>query len=244
MHHIRAVIETNSPLTQDVYLLRLTAPEVAAAVRPGQFVQVSIPGSFLGRPFSVAGCLNSSLEIIYRVVGSGTGKLATLKAGHELKVLGPLGRGFNPPQGKQIVLLGGGIGTAPLLMLARGLSKCSLVMGALDSSQLWLTQLAMPDSVLIQYATDDGSRGFHGNLVQAVSPWLTEEHWVGACGPVSMLRTLKQLMAEKNIDGQFALEEHMACGMGVCMGCACHTQGGPALVCKHGPVFAAREVLQ
>jgi dihydroorotate dehydrogenase electron transfer subunit len=243
MKHLRALVETNRSLTQDVFLLRLTSPEIAGPVRPGQFVQLTIPGFFLGRPFSVAGSDGSSLEIIYRLVGSGTRVMAGLKAGQELPVLGPLGRGFDPPQEKQAVLLGGGLGTAPLLMLARELNKCTLVMGAQDRSQLWLKELDLPKTVRVAYCTNDGSEGFHGTLVEAAAAWLNHQHWVAACGPKPMLKALQRLLALAGSAGQFALEEHMACGLGVCMGCRCHTLSGPARVCKEGPVFAAQELL-
>lgn len=241
MIEVSAAVLTNEPLTEDIYKLKLQTPEIAAGVKAGQFVHLEVPGFSLRRPFTVADAENGAITLIIRLQGRGTEALEQAKKGDAIQVLGPLGHGFKPMAGPAL-LLGGGIGAAALTLLARRLDRCTLVMGGRSAAELWLDDLDLPATVDIQYATDDGSRGFAGNLVQYAKEYLTPGMWVAACGPQPMLAGLQSLLLQRDIPGQFALEARMACGLGACMGCTCKTKSGHALVCKDGPVFAAEEV--
>lgn len=235
-------VAANRVLKYQVWQLELECAEIAAGVVPGQFVHLAVPGFHLRRPFTVAGATGDKIAVIYRVAGRGTQAMTGLAVGSRVNVLGPLGSGFSPPDGRQPLLLGGGIGAAALLLLARRLRRCTFAVAARTARELWLDQVEMPGVELV-YATDDGSRGCRGNLVQLADNLLTQNTWVAACGPKPMLSGLQQLLRHRGIPGQFALEERMACGLGACAGCVCKKQdGSPVLVCKDGPVFAAGEV--
>ncbi|HOC06313.1 MAG: FAD-binding oxidoreductase [Bacillota bacterium] len=242
MRERKAVLLAHETLTEDTFRIVLHAPEIAAGVEGGQFVHLQVPGFSLRRPFTVADADAETITLIIRRQGRGTAALEQVKPGSRLAFLGPLGNGFRPLPG-QGLLLGGGIGTAALILLARRLGSCTLVMGGRSSGELWLDQVHLPPSVVIQYASDDGSQGFAGNLVQYARKNLKPGMWVAACGPRRMLAGLQELLRQRKIPGQFALEERMACGLGACRGCTCDTVKGNALVCKDGPVFAAEEVV-
>jgi len=242
MMEAKAVLLKRDALASDIYKIELSVPEIAAGIQAGQFVHLGVPGFSLRRPFTVAAAKAGTISLIIRRQGRGTVELERVPVGAELMVLGPLGHGFNPGPGKAL-LLGGGIGAAALTMLAQALPSCTFVMGGRTATELWLDKLNLPSTVKIQYATDDGSRGYHGNLVQYASKHLEPGMWVAACGPQPMLMGLQKLLQQHSIPGQFALEQRMACGVGACMGCTCKTQQGNALVCKDGPVFDAQEVV-
>ncbi len=241
MMETKAIIIKNEPLSKDIFILQLLVPPIAAGIQAGQFVHLEVPGFSLRRPFTVAAVNGDSITLVIRRQGQGTGALAQAEEGDGFRMLGPLGRGFSP--GANPILIGGGIGAAALVLLAHTLPQCTLVMGGRNWEELWVEKLTLPSTVSVQYATDDGSRGFHGNLVQYADEHLHAGMWVAACGPQPMLAGLQQLMGERGIPGEFALEQRMACGMGACMGCTCRTRQGNALVCKDGPVFDAQEVV-
>lgn len=238
----RAEVLENEALSSDIYKLQLHIPAIAAGVQAGQFVHLEVPGFSLRRPFTVAAADLTTITLVVRRHGQGTLALGKIRPGESLNVLGPLGRGFSPQSGKAL-LLGGGIGAAALTLLAQHLPSCTFVMGGRNKEELWLDKLSLPDTVGIEYATDDGSFGYNGNLVQYARTHMQQGMWVAACGPSPMLAGLQRLMQERNIYGEFALEQRMACGIGACMGCTCQTKGGSSLVCKDGPVFDAREVI-
>lgn len=242
MTEAKAILLTNKLLTKDIYKLKLHVPEIAAGVQGGQFVHLQVPGFSLRRPFTVADADEEAITLIIRRKGQGTSALEQLNPGSELALLGPLGNGFTPFPGPGL-LLGGGIGTAALTLFARRLGECTLVMGGKQAADLWLNQLPLPIGVALEFATEDGSKGFAGNLVQYAKKSLKPGMWVAACGPMPMLTGLQDLLLQRKIPGQFALEERMACGLGACRGCTCTTTKGNALVCKDGPVFAAEEVV-
>jgi dihydroorotate dehydrogenase electron transfer subunit len=242
MIETRALVLDNLPLTEDIFKLHLLVPEIAAGVRGGQFVHLEVPGFSLRRPFTVADADEQSITLVIRRLGAGTAALAGIERGSSLAILGPLGRGFTPEKGRPL-LLGGGIGAAALTLLARQLGECTFVMGGPNARELWLETLALPPGVGVGWATEDGSRGFAGNLVQYAAANLVPGLWVAACGPEPMLSGLQALLRERGLAGQFALEARMACGLGACNGCVVPTRQGNARVCRDGPVFAAQEVV-
>lgn len=221
------------------WVLGLHAPEVAASVRAGQFVNLLLrPGPLLRRPFSVYRALpDGTVEIIFKPVGEGTAQLAGMRAGDRLSLLGPLGRPFEfDPGWGSVALVSGGLGVAPMPLAARDAAAAGLrvawVHGARTAAEL------CPDwagDEVVQ-ATDDGSRGFHGNAVAAIPEGAGA---VLACGPNRMLAAV----AERWPEAQVAVETYMGCGTGVCLGCAVpRASGGYDRACKEGPVYRAADV--
>jgi dihydroorotate dehydrogenase electron transfer subunit len=215
------------------------APEIAAEVRAGQFVNILLrPGPLLRRPFSVFRTSpGGAVEVIYKPVGEGTRLLAALGIGDRASLLGPLGRpfAFDAAWGS-VALVSGGLGVAPMWLAARDARRAGLrvvwVHGARTADEL------QPDWEGDQRidATDDGSRGFHGTAVDAVPEGVGA---VLACGPNRMLAAV----AERWPEAQVAVETYMGCGTGVCLGCAVpKVGGGYDRACKEGPVYRADEV--
>ena len=246
----------NSKLARGTFLLRLHAPAIAAKAAPGQFVMVRTGpapekgGSpLLKRPLSLHRLgPGEEISLLYRVVGVGTDLLARLRPGDRVELLGPLGRGFNPDLAEDhAYLVGGGIGVAPLLALSEKLGgglKPTLIYGERNAADL------LPESRLDLFSgpavltTDDGSRGIKGMVTGPLADALAERPApVFACGPKPMLAAVAVLAEKYGVPAQVSLEARMACGMGACLGCSTHMKNaGYALVCAHGPVFAAEEV--
>lgn len=218
-------------------VLVMRAPEISASVRAGQFVNLGwSSGPLLRRPFSVYRAQGEQIEVVLKAVGVGTRRLLAMEPGDRLSVLGPLGRGFDFPDGaKSAVLVSGGLGVAPMPLAARDAAAAGLrvtwVHGARTAEELCTEWKG--DAVI--WATDDGSRGFKGNAVAAAS----EAGLVLACGPNRMLAAV----AERWPDAQVAVETYMGCGTGVCLGCAVPlVRGGYDRACKEGPVYRAADV--
>ncbi|MDR1534713.1 MAG: dihydroorotate dehydrogenase electron transfer subunit [Planctomycetota bacterium] len=249
---VRGRILQNVRVGAGVFRLRLFLPRLAGSFLPGQFLQLRLrPGDvapFLRRPFAPSDYEPEGLSLIYAVAGRGTRLLSELPPGAEVDVLAPLGNSFSLlPAGSAAVLAGGGVGFAGLLPLARRLSSDGVeVTGALGTGTAAALppESAFPDfpgRLLI--ATDDGSRGFHGNVVDA----LGAEGIAGtaarlyACGPLPMLAAAARLAAAEGVGCEVSLEARLACGFGACLGCAVPVLDGKGYrrVCRDGPVFAA-----
>lgn len=258
-----ATVLDNQEVIPGTFLLRLSAPAVALAGRPGQFVMVRCAeeGSFdplLRRPLALHRLdrEKGQVEVLVRVVGRGTGWLAVRRPDDLLDVLGPLGQGFTlQRRTRHLLLVAGGIGIAPLLALAEeGLQRrCAVVLalGARTSRELYPPAL-LPAAVEVHLATDDGSAGFHGPVTALLSdPNLALLSWADqlmACGPRPMLAELDRLVRAVRLRprpgfAQVSLEERMACGVGACLGCVVATRHGYKRVCQEGPVFDLSEVL-
>lgn len=256
-------ITSHEQVAQGVFRLRL-AGNLSAL--PGQFVQVAVscnaslsasgtlPPScdpLLRRPLSVQDCRPGELALLYRVAGRGTAQLAGRKPGGSVDVLGPLGRGFPLPAGRQAILVAGGIGAAPLFYLARTLhaegKDVFFLFGARDQEGLYLAGELASVTAKLQLATEDGSAGYHGLVTDLLPP---EQSYpaapVFACGPTAMLRTVATLCREARRECFVSLESRMACGVGACLGCVVETSRGGqreyARVCVEGPVFRGEEV--
>jgi dihydroorotate dehydrogenase electron transfer subunit len=219
-----------------MFVLTLRAPQIAASVRAGQFINLGwSPGPLLRRPFSVYRALDEDLEIVLKAVGPGTAALLAMDIGDRVSCLGPLGHGFDLSVGDRVVLISGGLGVAPMPIAARDARAAGMrvvwVHGARTADEL--CREADGDEVV--WATDDGSRGRRGTAVAAAP----ECDAVLACGPNRMLAAV----AERWPDAQVALETYMGCGTGVCLGCAVPLAGGGYdRACKEGPVYRARDV--
>ena len=222
-------------------ILRLRG-DTEGAAGPGKFVEVSLPGFFLRRPFSVCGVEGDELTLAVKLAGRGTQALHELPAGAQLEVLTGLGRGFDLARsGGAPLLLGGGSGTAPMLYLARELSKLgvrpSAALGFGTAAECCFEREFREVCSGLRVFTQDGSRGERGLVTQALERG--GYSFVYACGPLPMLRAVDEGSAAP---GQFSLEARMGCGFGACMGCTVETKNGPRRVCRDGPVFGLGEV--
>lgn len=244
----RVRIARQEQLAGDVFSIWIETDNIAKNARPGQFVSVySKDGSrLLPRPISICETDGNRLRMVYRTVGAGTIEFSGYRAGDTLDVLGPLGNGYTTDQRKSI-LLGGGIGIPPMLELAKRLpGEKTIVLGYRD--ELFLNDEFAPYGD-VYIATEDGSAGTKGNVLDVVRTCNLTADVLYACGPKPMLRAVKAYAEEKEIDAFISLEERMACGIGACLACVCqtkevdgHSNVHNARICKDGPVFNAREV--
>ena len=240
------VPQQRSPMA-GIYELTLSAPTIARSARPGQFVEVTVPhsGALLRRPLGIAetSAEEGAIRIIYRVVGRGTELLAAAGAGEMISVLGPLGHGFNVTY-RHPLLVGGGMGLAPLLFFAAAHGSSSILMGGRTKAELFWEALFRPHVRAVHATTDDGSYGIEG-FVTALLPKLLQEgdyDAVAVCGPPIMMECVAQMTASFGLPCEVSLERRMACGLGACLSCAVDTRSGRRKVCKDGPVFSAEEV--
>ena len=234
-------IVENSPIAPGTYRLVLEG----SAVEEGEFVQIAVPGYYLRRPLSVCDWEDGRLTIVYRVVGAGTRALSEMGIGAELEVLTGLGRGFEPEACREKALLvGGGLGVPPLLLLAKRLKaqgkKVTAVLGFNKADEIILEKefRAVCDEVVI--ATVDGTVGVKGFVTDAIRAAEPSFDYFYTCGPMVMM---KVVCAALEGPGEASLEERMGCGAGFCYGCSIQTKNGPRRVCKDGPVFKKEELI-
>lgn len=258
-----AEITKKEKIASDIFRLTLQAPEIAAAARPGQFVMLRSGRSLdplLSRPFSLHQVMvDGQIQVLFKVIGEGTRRLAALERGAQAGVVGPLGRGFSleaPEVDGRYCLIGGGMGIAPLFFLARELQRrqpavpCDLFLGARTAREV--SQLADEFRVLglkPQVATDDGSLGYGGLVPELMSISLTSQEGPGlrvyCCGPWPMMAAVAAYCRQRAWECQVSLETMMACGISACLGCAVQGSAGGEdylHVCKDGPVFAAEDI--
>jgi dihydroorotate dehydrogenase electron transfer subunit len=268
-------VVANERVARDTYRLRLDAPELARAILPGQFVMIR-PATgtdpLLGRPFALYDVVRNengepvAADVVYLVLGRGTQALARLRPGDQVSAWGPLGNGFGPSPGGDVVFVAGGIGQTPFLALGRWwLGRASygdepLVSNPTTSATLLYgvrsTDLAAgvgdfeAAGIAVELATDDGSAGHHGFVTDLLRTRLERGDRparVVGCGPPAMLRALTRLVERYQVECDVSLENHMACGFGVCFSCVApivQADGSVDLrrVCVEGPVFPARSV--
>ena len=235
-------ILTNTALTDSVYKMVL-AGDTSGITAPGQFVNIQITGKFLRRPISVCDWDESSLTIIYKVVGSGTEILSRMAPGEQLDILTGLGNGYDlTPAGDDPVLLGGGVGVPPLYRLAKELlamgKSVTVILGFNTKSEVFYEPEFRALGCRVIVTTADGSFGVKGF---ATTPLETLDYtYFYACGPEPML---KAVYGSTRTSGQMSFEERMGCGFGACMGCSCKTLTGYKRICKDGPVMKKEEIL-
>lgn len=240
------IIEENKPLTSKTRFIRLRG-DVTELTAPGQFVNIAIPGKFLRRPISVSRYFTreKGLHLLYNVVGEGTKILSEMPAGAPLNLLVGLGNGFSlPPEIRRPLLLGGGIGAAPLLQLAYDLMangiKPQVVIGYNTAKDSFGIEKELRDMGITAYvATIDGSAGTKGYVTDVIAEKKLNYDYFYACGPTPMLKALSELPQE----GEMSLECRMGCGFGICMCCSIETTRGAKRICKEGPVFKKSELL-
>lgn len=247
----RAVIVSQKCIGTDIYDMVLSFPRGAKEAKPGQFIAMYCEDGtkLLPRPISICGidAENGTLRVVYRIAGEGTRLFSEMKEGDSLEVLGPLGNGFTMKEEKAIIV-GGGIGIPPMLELAKQLScEKTVVLGYRDELFLKEEFDACADVVV---ATEDGSCGTKGTVIDAINEANVDGAVIYACGPMPMLKALAEYAEAHNMEAQISLEERMACGIGACLGCICktkkkdhHTNVNNQRICKDGPVFDAKEVV-
>lgn len=238
----------NSP-TGNIYRMKL-AGDTEAITTPGQFVNIRLSGHFLRRPISVNDLEDGILTLLYKVVGEGTTEMSEMLSGQKLQILTGLGNGFDISQaGDHPVLVGGGIGTAPLYLLAKEIKKnmenkdqecrISVVLGFRTAEEIFYRREFEDLGCEVIIATEDGSEGTKGFVTDALPE---EFSYLYTCGPEPMLKAVFRKMPG-NRSGQFSFEERMGCGFGACMGCSCKTVTGYKRICKDGPILRKEEIL-
>lgn len=241
MKQTNYTVLTNEPVGRDTYRLRLSG-DSSAITAPGQFVNLRIGGLFLRRPISVSDASGGVVTLLYKVVGKGTKQLSEMPSGSAIDTLTGLGNGFDVSRaGDAPLLIGGGIGTAPLYMLCRVLREqgkpVSVALGFASAGDAVLVQDLQALGAQVSVATVDGTLGRRGFATDVLP---AEYSYFYACGPEPMLRAV---YSATHGEGELSFEERMGCGFGACMGCSCKTKYGPKRICKDGPVLLKSEVI-
>ena len=243
----------NKRVARNTFFMGFRSAPMANASKPGQFVMMQVRSGIdplLRRPFSICGVNGDVLLILYRVVGRGTAILSEKKTGDHLSVLGPLGKGFEPPgESVQPVLVAGGMGIAPLIFLSLKLARKDqqfLAGYGVSSDVVFLDRLGIV-GLSPTIATEDGSEGHHGRVTELLESVLSvkdKPSVIFTCGPLPMLKAVAQIAIGQNIPCRVSLESNMACGVGACQGCAVKKAPDSnkpyAHVCQDGPVFDAK----
>lgn len=277
MRQLRARILRNEEVAKGFCKMRIESPELARKIQPGQFVLVRCSGGaepLLRRPLGCHRILQNGIEMLYEIVGKGTEILSRKRAGESLDIIGPLGNGFaidHRPQTtdrRPVVLVAGGIGVAPLVALAEELDRgrdLHVLIGACKKSHVLCEDEFKKIGAQVSIATEDGSKGYKGFATNLLELELfnrrtgepASRRTIYACGPTAMLKAVAAIAKARRIPCQVLLEERMACGVGVCLGCpvrvheskpANRRTGEPAnhiykMICKDGPVFDAEEIV-
>jgi len=238
-------------LSDQIILVTFRSEELAKNAKPGQFVNVRVSETcypYLRRPFSYCDVEGDTFKLMFTIFGQGTKILANAPIGSKFDVIGPLGNGFNLNDDfENAILVGGGLGIAPFPFFTRSLNEKKKVYTYLGArSKDFIVTYGLKN---FQIATDDGSLGYHGNVVELLRKDLEKNVFDGkvkifSCGPTPMLKALKQLSEEFDINCEVSTEEAMACGFGICQGCPVELadSSGYKLVCKDGPVFNVKEI--
>lgn len=249
-----ATILRQDVIANGIYSMVLSAEEIATCAKAGQFVNLySRDGSrLLPRPISLCDIdpKAGTIRLVYRIAGKGTEEFSMYHAGDTIDVMGPLGNGFAKKEGSA-VLMGGGIGIPPMLELAKELHSMGnvdvkVVLGYRDEVFL---DTEFAEYSTVYYASENGKHGVHGNVMDAIREYGITGDTIYACGPMPMLKAIKEYAVTNDIEAQLSFEERMACGIGACLACVCqsadvdeHSHVKNKRVCKDGPVFDAREV--
>lgn len=251
-HILDLDVVSNEKLGDKHILMKLTSSSALPEMRPGQFAEVRVDDSsttFLRRPISIhfVDLKKNELWLLIQLVGDGTRKLAMLKAGDSLNLVLPLGNGFSDPQPSQrsLLLVGGGVGVAPLLQLGNYLKQegyqPTFLLGARSGKDLLqMEQFEKIGRVLV--TTEDGSFGEKGFVTN--HSVLVKETFdkIYSCGPTPMMKAVATFATQKGIDCEVSLENKMACGLGACLCCVTETKAGHKCVCSDGPVFNIKDL--
>lgn len=246
-------VVSQKQIAEQIYDLWLET-ELAEEAHAGQFVAVypHNAATLLPRPISICEVDRDRgrMRLVYRIAGKGTAEFSACRTGDNLEVLGVLGNGFpiEKAAGKKVFLMGGGIGIPPMLQLAKELDADKHILLGYRNQDLFL-QEDLAENGQVYIATEDGSVGVQGNVMDIIRVNELQADVIMACGPVPMLRAIKAYAKEQGIEAYISLEERMACGVGACLGCVCrtkeidhHSHVNNARICTDGPVFEAGDV--
>ena len=250
MEQTLAPIISKSEVIPGSYLLWPESPQIATQAKPGQFVMVHCgEDTVLRRPLSIHQLNDTKLALLFSVVGKGTRWLSQRHVGEKIDLLGPLGNGFSVnSDSRNLLLVAGGIGIAPLCFLAQEAASqersVTLLLGAPTASQLHPSNL-LPAEVKLVTATEDGTAGKKGMITDFLPDFTNGADQVFACGPVAMYQTIAKqsprLLETKSV--QVSLEARMGCGVSICYGCTVRTKNGLKQVCQDGPVFDLKDII-
>ena len=249
----------NVEVASGIWEMQLSSNKLSSFYKgPRQFIQIQIENGWehcLSKPMSIAGCMNNIISIIYKVFGNGTTMLSKKKPGDNIYILGPLGNIFSIDKQKSYVLVGGGVGLAPILNLWKKISKEHnnnyLIIGAKTELEHFHNHDPKNNIFL---STDDGSLGIRGTVMDVLSLFYEKikDSTVVACGPIPMLNSIQKYVYNNNIKAQISVESYMGCGIGICQGCVIKRdteeinipsyQKKYSLVCIDGPVYKAEEI--
>ena len=258
MKQDKATVIISEEIADGIYSVWLET-KIAEEAVPGQFVMINTHSEahLLGRPISICDIdkENGRLRIVFRKVGFGTDEISGAIRGDAYDMIGPLGNGFPLDEADKvgrITLIGGGIGAPPLLALAKAIpgGKVTAVLGyRSEESGLFLKDEFELEASSVVIATDDGSSGTKGTVIDAINAHDIKTDLIYACGPMPMLSAVKAMAEKTGAKAYISLEERMACGVGACLGCVVktkdkdeHSQVHRARVCTEGPVFRAEDV--
>ncbi|OGC06295.1 hypothetical protein A2230_03445 [candidate division WOR-1 bacterium RIFOXYA2_FULL_36_21] len=258
MRQEKVKIVAHKHIAPHFFKLTLQSKHIAENALPGQFVNVRVStetSPLLRRPISIhkINRQNQTIELLYEIIGKGTTILSQKKEGETINILGPLGKGFSVRSDKtSAILVGGGMGIAPLFALAEVLIKnpidVNVLIGA-KSKRLIICESDLTTlGIKVKTSTEDGSCGTKGlvsDILQNLIKALTDKQSASifACGPKAMLKAVSEIAIKENIPCQLSLEAYMACGIGACKGCAVSTISGYKMACKDGPVFDSKEII-
>jgi len=244
------IVESVEEIQTDVFILKVKAPQIAKEAKPGQFCNIKVSDTafpLLRRPFSICDIDVDVISFQFNLVGEGTKILSQKQKGDTIDIIGSLGVGFDFSGGfENALIIAGGIGAAPFPFLIKNFSEEKHIVSFLGGrSKKDIIEYKLKNIIV---STDDGSEGFHGNVVQLLDSEIHKydnaNTKIFACGPNSMLRALSEYSIEKGFDCEISTESVMACGFGICQGC--NVEGTHSdrflLVCKDGPVFKAEDV--
>ena len=237
----------NRKVNAEYYKLSFRAQHLSRSVRPGQFLQVKIGSGFdpfLRRPFSYYRVEGDRVEILYEILGRGTGFLAEAKKGDRFRAMGPLGRPFSQKVGrKKRILVGGGVGVPPLVFLAERFGCYRFLIGTKSRKEVLPSNEIRKFRSRVFYSTEDGSYGTKGLVTKLLEGIFRsergkpEDYFVQTCGPNRMMERVMEIAGHYGVDGEASWDERMACGVGVCLGCMVLTHRGWTPSCTEGPVF-------
>lgn len=241
MKEVILEVVDNLNVKNDIYLLTLSG-DVSEIKNSGEFAELKLNNYYLRRPISIHDVENNTVKFLYKVLGHGTRDLTKYKKGDKIPTILGLGNGFINKDSKKPLLIGGGIGIAPLYKLAKDFTnkgiKPTIVLGFKNSEEVcYVEEFSKFGNVIV--TTDDGSYGDKGNPVSYLKENDVDFDYYYACGPQIMLKFLTLY----STNGEVSLEARMGCGFGACMGCSIETKNGVKRVCKEGPVFRASEVI-
>lgn len=237
-------IVSNAALTPSIYRMVLEG-DTQYITHSGQFINIELEGKFLRRPISISDYDQTTITIIYKVVGSGTEQMKDMQAGEKLDILTGLGNGFSTDnEAKRPLLVGGGVGVPPMYNLCKRLiaegKRPTVIIGFNTADEVFYYEEFKALGVDVFCSTVDGSMGCKGFVTDAIKEYGVEFDYLYACGPIPML---KALYDATDVEAELSFEERMGCGFGACMGCSCKTKYGYKRICKDGPVLKRAEII-